>query len=177
MADGRRKLALSVNLSMRELASPDLVDAVAEALDATGLEAERLQLELTESVLVDSIEPVRSRIGELRGLGITVCIDDFGTGYSSLGYLHHFPVDKIKIDRLFVRDLGETSGKLEILRAILSLASKLGVGVVAEGIETEGQLVRLQDLACGFGQGFLFAEPLEAGQLEELLRSKSTRAG
>ena len=165
-----RSLLLSVNLSMRELSSGDLVQAVENTLRDTGLEPGRLQLELTESVLVDTVEPVRSRIGELRALGVTVCIDDFGTGYSSLGYLHHFPVDKIKIDRLFVRDLEEASGKLEILRTILALASNLGLDVVAEGIETEDQLLRLRDLSCPLGQGFLFAEPLEAGKIGELLR-------
>lgn len=170
---GANPPTLSVNLSMRELGSPHLVDAVQSILVETGMEASRLQLELTESVLAESLEPVRERIAALRAFGITVCIDDFGTGYSSLGYLRHFPVDKIKIDRLFIRHLEESPENHEILRTILALAQRLRLEVVAEGVETEHQLVSLREMACGFGQGFLFSAPVPADQAQKLLMGQT----
>jgi EAL domain-containing protein (putative c-di-GMP-specific phosphodiesterase class I) len=164
-------LSLSVNVSMRELASPDFVDAVAATLEQTSFPADRLQLELTESVLMEALEPIRGRINAVRALGITVCIDDFGTGYSSLGHLHRLPIDKIKIDRLFVRHLDEAPGNREILRTILVLARHLGLDVVAEGVESDAQLVTLRELACAYGQGFLFSKPVPPSQVAELLAS------
>lgn len=166
---------LSVNLSVRELADPGLVESVEQSLEESGLDPARLQLELTESIVVDSFESVHGRIAELRRLGVTVCIDDFGTGYSSLGYLHHLPVDKIKIDRVFLSDIESTPGKLEILRTILSLAATLHLEVVAEGVETDGQLAHLRDLACGFGQGFLFSKPVGPAEVTDLLRNEAAR--
>lgn len=162
-------LMLSVNLSVRELSSPDLVDSIRSILEETGLDPGRLQLEMTESVFVDTLEPVRSRLEELRKLGITVCIDDFGTGYSSLGYLHRFPIDKLKIDRLFIHHLEEAPGNLEILRTILTLARNLRMDVVAEGVETHAQLTCLKDMACRYAQGFLFSRPIRADEVERLL--------
>jgi diguanylate cyclase (GGDEF)-like protein/PAS domain S-box-containing protein len=162
-------LILSVNVSMRELTSVDFVDVVAAILDETGFAPERLQLELTESVFVETLEPIRSRISAVRKLGVTVCIDDFGTGYSSLGHLHRLPIDKIKIDRLFVRHLDEAPGNREILRTILTLASHLGLDVVAEGVESNAQLATLRELACAYGQGFLFSRPVPPHRVADLL--------
>jgi diguanylate cyclase (GGDEF)-like protein/PAS domain S-box-containing protein len=161
-------LILSVNVSMRELSSADFVGAVSDVLSRTGFDAARLQLELTESVFVETLEPIRSRIAAVRSLGVTVCIDDFGTGYSSLGHLHRFPIDKIKIDRLFVRNLDDAPGNREILRTILMLARNLGLDVVAEGVESDAQLSTLRDMACGFGQGFLFSGPVSPEQVSAL---------
>jgi len=152
--------ALSVNLSVPELASAGLVEAVRGALEETGLDGRRLFIELTETVFSDTPIPLRQRLAELRELGIQVCIDDFGTGYSSLGRLHRLPVDKLKIDRTFVRHLGEAPGNAEIIRTILALAGNLGLDVVAEGVETGPQLERLKGMACRYGQGFLFARPM-----------------
>jgi EAL domain-containing protein (putative c-di-GMP-specific phosphodiesterase class I) len=162
-------LILSVNVSMREISSPDFVDVVASTLEQTHFDPERLQLELTESVFMETLEPIRGRISAVRKLGITVCIDDFGTGYSSLGHLHRLPIDKIKIDRLFVRHLDEAPGNREILRTILLLAAHLGLDVVAEGVESNEQLVTLRELACTYGQGFLFSRPVPPDQVAELL--------
>jgi diguanylate cyclase (GGDEF)-like protein/PAS domain S-box-containing protein len=162
-------LMLSVNVSMRELTSPDFADAVAATLEQTRFPPERLQLELTESVLMEALEPIRSRIDAVRALGVTVCIDDFGTGYSSLGHLHRLPIDKIKIDRLFVRHLDEAPGNREILRTILVLAKHLGLDVVAEGVESAAQLTTLRELACAYGQGFLFSHPVPPSGVVELL--------
>ena len=130
------------------------------ALEETGLDGRRLLIELTETVFSDTPIPLRQRLAELRELGIQVCIDDFGTGYSSLGRLHRFPVDKLKIDRTFVRHLGEAPGNAEIIRTILALAGNLGLDVVAEGVETGSQLEKLKGMACRYGQGFLFARPM-----------------
>ena len=162
-------LILSVNVSMRELTSADFVDVVAETLQQTGFPPERLQLELTESVFIETLEPIRARIASVRKLGVTVCIDDFGTGYSSLGHLHRLPIDKIKIDRLFVRHLDEAPGNREILRTILTLARHLGLDVVAEGVESNAQLVTLRELACAYGQGFLFSAPVPPHRVVDLL--------
>jgi diguanylate cyclase (GGDEF)-like protein/PAS domain S-box-containing protein len=164
-----KPLMLSVNVSMRELTSAEFVDAVAATLEQTRFPPERLQLELTESVLMEALEPIRGRIDAVRRLGVTVCIDDFGTGYSSLGHLHRLPIDKIKIDRLFVRHLDEAPGNREILRTILVLAGHLGLDVVAEGVESNAQLETLRELACAYGQGFLFSKPVPPSRVAELL--------
>jgi diguanylate cyclase (GGDEF)-like protein len=162
-------LILSVNVSMRELTSPDFVEVVTSTLEQTGFPPERLQLELTESVFMETLEPTRSRITGVRNLGVTVCIDDFGTGYSSLGHLHRLPIDKIKIDRLFVRHLDEAPGNREILRTILTLAHHLGLDVVAEGVESNAQLTTLRELACAYGQGFLFSRPVPPHRVSDPL--------
>jgi diguanylate cyclase (GGDEF)-like protein len=161
-------LILSVNVSMRELTHADFVPTLAATLKESRLPPERLQVELTESVFIETLEPIRGRITALRKLGVTVCIDDFGTGYSSLGHLHRLPIDKIKIDRLFVRHLDEAPGNREILRTILSLASHLGLDVVAEGVESNEQLTTLRELACSYGQGFLFSRPVPSERIVDL---------
>ena len=160
---------LSVNLSVPELTRPGLVGDVRATLDETGFDGSRLLVELTESVFSDAPAPLRDRLTALRDLGIRVCIDDFGTGYSSLGRLHRFPVDKLKIDRMFVRDLEEAPGNAEIIRTILSLADNLGLDVVAEGVETDRQLERLKGMECRYGQGFLFSRPLPAEGVPDML--------
>jgi len=161
--------ALSVNLSVSELTSSGLVEAVRETLEETGLDGRRLLVELTETVFSDAHVPLRERLDELRDLGIQICIDDFGTGYSSLGRLHRFPVDKLKIDQTFVRHLGEAPGNAEIIRTILALAGNLGLDVVAEGVETGHQLEHLKGMACRYGQGFLFARPMPPERVEMAL--------
>ena len=167
-------LLLSVNLSLHELAQPGLVDTVAAVLEESGLEPSRLQIELTESVFAETLEPIRSRLAALRELGVRVCIDDFGTGYSSLAYLHSFPVDKLKIDRLFVKHMGDAPENAEIIRTILMLASTLSLDVVAEGVETSDQLARLRDMACRYGQGFLFSAPVRSEEVDLLLSTHTS---
>ena len=162
-------LVLSVNVSMREITSEDFVDVVTSTLEDTRFPPERLQIELTESVFMETLEPIRGRIAAVRNLGVTVCIDDFGTGYSSLGHLHRLPIDKIKIDRLFVRHLDEAPGNREILRTILTLARHLGLDVVAEGVESSAQLTTLRELSCAYGQGFLFSRPVPPSGIVDLL--------
>ncbi len=166
-----RPLLMSVNLSARQFAQPDLAEQVARILGETGLDPSMLELEITESVLMDESEAGVVSLRELRRLGVKLVLDDFGTGYSSLSYLKHLPLDTIKIDRSFVAGLTGDDANLPIVEAVVALAHGLRMGVVAEGIETEDQLARLRELHCDRGQGFLFARPMPADQLAKLLRS------
>jgi EAL domain-containing protein (putative c-di-GMP-specific phosphodiesterase class I) len=158
--------AVSVNLSARQLSRPDLVDAVAEALAASGLDPDRLWLEITESVLMEDADTAVAALERLRSLGVHLCVDDFGTGYSSLAYLRRFPVDALKVDRSFVAGLGEDPEDSAIVEAVVSMAHSLRLSVVAEGVETEEQLARLRDLGCELAQGFYFAAPVPSSALD-----------
>jgi diguanylate cyclase (GGDEF)-like protein len=164
-----RGLALSVNLSAREFAQSDLVGHVAQILDHTSIEPALLELEITESVVMDQTEASVERLRGLRGLGVRLVLDDFGTGYSSLAYLRRLPLDTIKVDRSFVSGLGEEPVDLPIVRTVIALAHGLGIDVVAEGIETQSQLDELRTLDCDRGQGFWFARPLPQDAMERLL--------
>jgi diguanylate cyclase (GGDEF)-like protein/PAS domain S-box-containing protein len=162
------ELSVSVNLSARQLAHPDLVDAVRNSLQEHGAEAHRLKLEITESVLMEDAAASQTTLFHLRnGIGIGLMIDDFGTGYSSLSYLHQFPVDTLKIDRSFVRHLRR--GNNAIVRAIVNLGESLKLQVLAEGVETREQLRHLQQLSCGYAQGYLFSAPVVAEVAESFL--------
>jgi diguanylate cyclase (GGDEF)-like protein/PAS domain S-box-containing protein len=162
-------VTVSVNLSARQLAHPDLVSQVRRTLQATGAEACRLKLEITESVLMADAPAAQNVLQQLRrGLGLSVMIDDFGTGYSSLAYLHQFPIDTLKIDRSFVARLG--AGEEEIVRAIVTLGKSLGMQVLGEGVETPVQLAALGRLGCHLAQGFLLSPPLPAEEAGALLR-------
>ena len=155
-------VSVSVNLAARQLAEPGLVQTVAEILDRTGANKDKVWLELTESVLMNDAEATIAMLTELRSLGVRLAVDDFGTGYSSMAYLKRFPVDCLKIDRTFVSGLGDDSEDTAICTAVVSLAHALDLGVVAEGIETRPQLRILQELGCERGQGFLFGRPQPA---------------
>ncbi len=146
----------------------DLIDDVTAILQETGLEAGALELEITESVVMDQSETGIRVLGELRDLGVRLVLDDFGTGYSSLAYLKHLPLDTIKIDRTFVAALDEVADR-SIVDAVIALAHGLGIGVVAEGIETAAQAGLLRDLGCDLGQGFLFSRPVPAADAARLL--------
>ncbi len=168
-------LFVSVNLSAREFMQADLVEDVAAVLAETGLDASDLELEITESVLMDQSEAGIRTLSRLRALGVRLVLDDFGTGYSSLSYLKHLPLDTIKIDRSFVAGIEETADR-SIVEAVVALAHGLGIGVVAEGIETERQAERLLELGCDLGQGYLFSRPVPAGKTAGLLRAPTARA-
>jgi len=131
---------------------------VREALDRSGLSPNRLELEITETLLLDKSDHVLATLHALRALGVRISMDDFGTGYSSLSYLRSFPFDKIKIDRSFVRDLGSNADSQAIVRAIISLGASLGITITAEGVETEADLACLKDEGCDEAQGFLFSQ-------------------
>jgi diguanylate cyclase (GGDEF)-like protein/PAS domain S-box-containing protein len=163
-------LSVSVNLSARQFAQSDVLALAAEALAESGLAAEGLRLELTESVVMEEPEAAATKLSRLKDLGIAVDIDDFGTGYSSLSHLRRFPIDALKIDRSFVTRMDRDLDDHEIVRTIVTLAANLGVAAVAEGVETAGQKKSLQELRCRFGQGFLFSRPLDLAAVDELLR-------
>ena len=145
------------------------------ALAASGLPASRLELEITESVLLHDNAATVATLHQLRSLGVRIAMDDFGTGYSSLSYLRSFPFDKIKIDRSFVRDLPNNRHTLAIVRAILGLASGLDMKVVAEGIETQQDLACLAAEGCKEGQGFLFSEARPQEEILKLLADDARR--
>jgi diguanylate cyclase (GGDEF)-like protein/PAS domain S-box-containing protein len=161
---------VSVNLSVRQLEEPDIVDDVAKVLQETRLDARHLTLEITESLVMHDAQLVRERLGALKALGVSFAVDDFGTGYSSLGYIQKFPVDVIKIDRSFVDQLDDGGGGAGVVRTIIDLAEGLSADVVAEGIETEAQLRALVDLGCPHGQGFHYSRPVPAAEFAGLLR-------
>jgi diguanylate cyclase (GGDEF)-like protein len=162
---------MSVNLSARQFAQADLVDQVGAILSETGLEAGGLELEITESVLMDQSEAGIRTLRRLRELGVRLVLDDFGTGYSSLSYLKHLPLDTIKIDRTFVAGLAGDTDR-SIIEAVVALARGLHIGVVAEGIETEAQFEILRQIGCDVGQGYLFSRPLPANEAGRLLGSR-----
>ena len=161
---GRADLVVSVNLSARQFALPDLAARVAAVLAETRLPAATLELEITESVAMSDVEATGVTLRALHELGVRVVLDDFGTGYSSLAYLSRLPLDVIKVDRSFVAGLGESPANLAIIRAVVGLAQGLGITVTAEGIEREDQLQALRELGCDRGQGFLFARPQPADE-------------
>lgn len=165
-----RRLTLAVNLSAKQFAQPDLVELVRQVLRETGLPAAALKLELTESALMEDPESALTAMRRLKALGVSLAIDDFGTGYSSLSYLQRFPVDVLKIDRSFVRDLPrEDADSRALVRAIAALADSLRMSIVAEGVETREQLDMLVALGCQAVQGFYFHPPLPVADLAELL--------
>src|SRR5262249_38300544 len=146
---------VAVNVSARQLMQGDFIDVVRKALDESGIPAYYLELELTETVLVD-VDNCIDRLTALRELGVMVAIDDFGTGYSSLGYLQKLPVNRVKIDRSFVTGISaESQNTLPLIRAVVDLAHGLGMEVIAEGVETEEQLGVLKETGCDAIQGFL----------------------
>ena len=167
-------LSLSVNLSRRQLISPNLSDEVRAALALSGIQPSQLILEITESVLMEDPERATRALSELREMGIRIAVDDFGTGYSSLSHLQHFPVDILKIDKSFIDPLVELdSGSTALITAIIGLARSLGLDVIAEGIEHDSQLRRLVDLGCNQGQGFLMARPLDKDAAGSLISEGS----
>src|SRR6185503_3047264 len=165
-------VGITVNISARQLAEPQLVSDVAAALHTSGLQPELLTLEMTESLLVDDSAAMLARLGALKALGVRLAIDDFGAGYSSLRYLDRFPVDLLKIDKSFIDHLGGPKRESPLARAILGLGRELGVQVVAEGIETAGQWSRLRALGCELGQGYYLSRPVPAHAVPALLEAR-----
>jgi EAL domain-containing protein (putative c-di-GMP-specific phosphodiesterase class I) len=163
-------LSVSVNLSGKQFAHPDLNDRIREILAETNVSPESLKLEITESSLIENPEAAANTLRMLKELGIRISLDDFGTGYSSLSYLHRFPIDTIKIDRSFIARLN-VSKNSEIVKAIVTLASNLGMEVIAEGVETDEQIARLTGMNCAYVQGYMFSSPLPANEVRDLLEA------
>jgi diguanylate cyclase (GGDEF)-like protein len=169
--------SVAVNLSARQFQERDLVSQVKRALRTTGLDGRFLELEITESVAMHSVEATLRTLTELKALGVRISIDDFGTGYSSLAYLKKFPIDTLKIDQSFVSDIGTDPNDSAIAAAVIAMAHGLGLRVVAEGVEREEQLDFLRRQRCDHYQGFLFSRPLAAEEFQALLRAREGPPG
>jgi EAL domain-containing protein (putative c-di-GMP-specific phosphodiesterase class I) len=165
-------IRIAVNLSPAQFKQQTLVHAVTSALANTGLRPSRLELEITESVLLANNETTMAILHQLRSLGVRIVMDDFGTGYSSLSYLRSFPFDKIKIDRSFVGEVGAARDCAAIVKAIAGLSGSLGIATTAEGVETEEQLGHLREHGCTEFQGFYFGRPSPLREASKLLRPK-----
>jgi diguanylate cyclase (GGDEF)-like protein len=177
LAPAGEVLTMSVNLSGKQFTQPDLLGQIKAVLRETGLDPRSLKLEITETVVMENIETATRTLEQLRALGVELSIDDFGTGYSSLSYLQSFPVSTLKIDRSFVSRMTESDGTAEIVHTIMRLAQSLGMDVVAEGVETEGQRARLTAMDCAFGQGYHFSRPMDCDAAEAFLLDQIPRAG
>jgi diguanylate cyclase (GGDEF)-like protein len=169
---GLRPIAMAVNLSPRQFSDENLLQDIDDALAASGMPPELLQLEVTESMVMRNVPRAVKVLDALKDRGVRLAIDDFGTGYSSMSLMKQFPIDTIKIDRSFVRDLAEDGGDQAIAQAIISMGKALGMTVIAEGVETAAQEGFLRDHACDEMQGYLFSKPVPPEQLADLLRGK-----
>lgn len=166
-------LIMSINLSGKQLSQPDIFERIKEIIEASGVEAENVKLEITESVIMEDVKEAIALLNNLKSLNLKLGIDDFGTGYSSLSYLNSFPTDTLKVDKSFVSQM-EIEGNgtnTSIVRTIINLAHLLGMDIIAEGIETKEQLEKLRLLGCEYGQGYFFAKPLPSAEAEALLES------
>jgi EAL domain-containing protein (putative c-di-GMP-specific phosphodiesterase class I) len=168
-------IKIAVNLSPVQLKDRKLLDVVKSAIADSGLAASRLQLEITESILMQNTFATLAMLHELRKLGVQIAMDDFGTGYSSLSYLRSFPFDKIKIDRSFIRELGKENDCVAIIRAVIRLGKSLGMITTAEGVETQEQLDILRTEGCTQVQGYLFSQPKPVAEIPAMLQKLRPR--
>ncbi len=168
-----KTLTMTINVSGKQIQDPEFVASIYEILDATKALPQALILEITESVMMQDTKVMLERLHELKKIGVRLAIDDFGTGYSSLSYLQQFPIDILKIDRSFVKNVHLQAGESAVARTIVSLSETLQLSTIAEGIEHLEQLQILRDLGCEFGQGFYFAKPLTEEQIDELLSKEN----
>ncbi len=166
-------LTMSINISGKQFSQPDLIEKLKAILTETGVQAESVALEITESMIMDNIDAAVATMASLREMGFDIHIDDFGTGYSSLSYLHRFPVTALKIDRTFISKLTETGENKEIINSIISLANSLNLKVIAEGVEMTHQLSRVKELQCRYGQGFLFSQPMEPRAIDRWIKAEN----
>ncbi len=169
---GLTELCVAINLSAHQFAHTNLVQTVRDAIVRHGVPPERIELEITEGVAMHDADEVLTRLHELKAIGVQISIDDFGTGYSSLAYLMRFPVDKLKIDQSFVRDMGNSSEADSIVRAIVALAHGLSLAVIAEGVETDAQLDRLKHIGCNEIQGYLLSRPLSFDDVSQWIKGR-----
>ena len=168
-----KDVVMSVNLSSRQFAQPDLLAQIQEALILTELDPANLKLEITESMVMDDVENTIVLLNQLKELNLKISLDDFGTGFSSFSYLHRFPTDTLKIDRSFVSNMSQGTKNIEIVNTIVILAHKLGMDVIAEGIETEAERKILRDFNCEYAQGYFFAKPLKTDDAAALFINKT----
>jgi diguanylate cyclase (GGDEF)-like protein/PAS domain S-box-containing protein len=168
-------LKMSINISSKQFAQENLADLVAGILQEAKIAPRSLAFEITESMLMENIDVAILTMNRLRTMGVHIHIDDFGTGYSSLSYLHSLPIDALKIDRSFINKLTANGDNQEIIMSIISLAKSLNFDVIAEGVELDHQFVQIKELECQFGQGYLFARPMEAGEIEGWMKAQEDK--
>ncbi|MEX2015848.1 MAG: EAL domain-containing protein, partial [Candidatus Hydrogenedentales bacterium] len=165
-----RDLAVSINVSVRQFSDPLFIRTIEKVLTETQLPPHALKLEITESVIMENVDLVTETLDKLRSLGLRLSLDDFGTGYSSLSYLHQFPMNILKIDQSFIRNLIDSRGNFQLVRTILMMAENFGMTAIAEGIENQRQIDQLRDMSCHEGQGYFFSPPVAAADATVLLR-------
>ncbi|MGB0495652.1 MAG: EAL domain-containing protein [Kangiellaceae bacterium] len=167
--DRYKHLCLSINISTKQIWQKNFVDLVINAVSKSGLDPSKLKLEITESVLAKDIDDTAKKLQKLKSFGISFSLDDFGTGYSSLSYLKNLPIDELKIDQSFIRDLMIDPSDLIMVKSLISLGENFGINVVAEGVETEAQFDKLKSFSCNIYQGYYFSYPLPMNQFLQLL--------
>ena len=165
-------LTLSINASVRHLMKSDFVDEIQSLLDDSGIPADRLEIEITESIMIESFDKALACINDLKHKGIQIAIDDFGTGYSSLSYLHRFPANLLKIDKSFIDKMNTSESSRQYVAAIISIGHVMGFDVISEGVEDQDQLETLKSIGCDFIQGFIWGRPLSAEDAQKLLEEK-----
>jgi diguanylate cyclase (GGDEF)-like protein/PAS domain S-box-containing protein len=170
-----RALRLAINVSARQFRRPEFVDQVKQMLAQTGVDPTRLKIELTESLVIENVPDTIDRMQALKTLGVGFCMDDFGTGFSSLSYLKRLPMEQLKIDHLFVRDLASDADDAAIVQMIVTMGKTLGLDVIAEGVETEAQLERLREFGCSSYQGYLFSRPLPLADFDAFVQRDTAR--
>jgi EAL domain-containing protein (putative c-di-GMP-specific phosphodiesterase class I) len=168
---------MAVNLSARQFRQPNLVEMIEQALHEFNIPSSQLELELTESVMMDNLDETIETLKKLKQLGLKIAIDDFGTGVSSLGYLKHFPIDTLKISHDFVLNLPADSADASIASAVIGLARNMQLSSVAEGVENQGQMDFLRGQDCERMQGFLFSRPIPSDQMTTLLTNWKATTG
>lgn len=166
-------IAISVNLSGRQLLRPNIVERIMDIVKSTGLPYHLLDIELTESILMDRSKETLNKLEKLSNLGITISVDDFGTGYSSMSYLKRYPIDTLKIDQSFISDLPDDANDAAITLAIIAMGKSLGMTIIAEGVETEAQLAFLKTHECNRVQGYLLGHPMSAEKAEQFILNES----
>ncbi len=164
-----RHLFMAVNFSSTDFSAEDFVESVYNTISETDVTPEQIHLEITERLLMKQPENAKDTLKMCRKAGMSIAIDDFGTGYSSLSYLHYFPIDTLKIDQTFVRDMGKNEASLELVKSIIGLGKNMNMKIVAEGIETAEEARNLKDLGCDFAQGYFFARPMPEEDVTELI--------
>jgi len=168
--EGLPPLCMAVNLSVRQFADENLLNDIADALESSGMKPELLELELTESMVMQNVERAGKLLSAIKQLGVRLAIDDFGVGYSSLTHLKRFPIDTLKVDRSFIRELPQNPEDKAITEAIIAMGKSLNLTVVAEGVETLEQETFLRDHACDEPQGYYFSRPITSDQFATMLR-------
>ena len=169
VAQTGHEIEIAVNISPRQFKDSNLVNNIRRSLRETGLNPHVLEVEITETMLMGDIEAANQTVQRLHELGVKLAIDDFGTGYSSLNYLKKFPIDTVKVDRSFVMDIPKSSDDMAITSAVIAMAHRLNMAVVAEGVETREQLEFLQEHGCEYAQGYLFSKPMPLAKVKSML--------